>query len=207
MRGLVTAGRWFGWNGTACLDDERDPDRATHRCFADHHRAATTPGCTDGIGGTACSCSVADGHPVTATNPSSIWPLRDYAAARLALANFFVICRRALIDSPGPIPAPWPSTDPQRRSGTRFASRTLVRHAPTHGTGLRRGAGAGLLHFRHLLEEHRLGERLLAAQNEIFEQEGWIMRGGSIVDATIVAAPFSTKNATGERDHRAAPHG
>jgi len=57
-----------------------------------------------------------------------------------------------------------------------------------------------LLHFRHLLEAHQLGEKLLAAQNEIFEQEGWIMRGGSIVDATIIAAPSSTKNATGERD-------
>ena len=57
-----------------------------------------------------------------------------------------------------------------------------------------------LLHFRHLLEEHKLGERLFAAQSEIFEGEGWIMRGGSIVDATIIAAPSSTKNATGERD-------
>ena len=57
-----------------------------------------------------------------------------------------------------------------------------------------------LLHFRHLLEEHRLGEQLLAAQNEIFEREGWIMRGGSIVDATIIAAPSSTKNAAGQRD-------
>jgi IS5 family transposase len=57
-----------------------------------------------------------------------------------------------------------------------------------------------LLHFRHLLEKHALGEKLLAAQNEIFEQEGWIMHGGSIVDATIIAAPSSTKNATGERD-------
>lgn len=57
-----------------------------------------------------------------------------------------------------------------------------------------------LLHFRHLLEEHTLGEQLFAAQNEIFEQQGWIMRGGSIVDATIIAAPSSTKNATGQRD-------
>ena len=57
-----------------------------------------------------------------------------------------------------------------------------------------------LLHFRHLLEKHQLGEKLFAAQNQIFEQEGWIMRGGSIVDATIIAAPSSTKNATGERD-------
>ena len=57
-----------------------------------------------------------------------------------------------------------------------------------------------LLHFRHLLEEHRLGEKLFQAQNEIFEEQGWIMRGGSIVDATIIAAPSSTKNATGTRD-------
>lgn len=57
-----------------------------------------------------------------------------------------------------------------------------------------------LLHFRHLLEEHDLGAALLAAQNEIFTEQGWIMRGGSIVDATIIAAPSSTKNATGKRD-------
>lgn len=57
-----------------------------------------------------------------------------------------------------------------------------------------------LLHFRHLLEEHNLGEALFASQNEIFEQEGWMMRGGSIVDATIIAAPSSTKNTAGKRD-------
>lgn len=57
-----------------------------------------------------------------------------------------------------------------------------------------------LLHFRHLLEKHKLGEKLFESQNEIFEAEGWIMRGGSIVDATIIAAPSSTKNASGTRD-------
>ena len=57
-----------------------------------------------------------------------------------------------------------------------------------------------LLHFRHLLEEHKLGELLFQAQNRIFDEQGWIMRGGSIVDATIIAAPSSTKNATGGRD-------
>jgi IS5 family transposase len=57
-----------------------------------------------------------------------------------------------------------------------------------------------LLHFRHLLEKHQLGQKLFAAQNEIFDTQGWIMRGGSIVDATIIAAPSSTKNATGTRD-------
>ena len=57
-----------------------------------------------------------------------------------------------------------------------------------------------LLHFRHLLEKHKLGEKLFAAQGEIFEEQGWIMRGGSIIDATIIAAPSSTKNASGARD-------
>ena len=57
-----------------------------------------------------------------------------------------------------------------------------------------------LLHFRHLLEKHRLGERLFESQNQMFTEQGWIMRGGSIVDATIIAAPSSTKNATGGRD-------
>lgn len=41
---------------------------------------------------------------------------------------------------------------------------------------------------------------LFEAQNRIFEKEGWMMRGGSIIDATIIAAPSSTKNATGQRD-------
>ena len=40
----------------------------------------------------------------------------------------------------------------------------------------------------------------MAAQNEVFAEQGWIMRGGSIIDATIIAAPSSTKNATGTRD-------
>jgi hypothetical protein len=75
--------------------------------------------------------------------------------------------------------------------------------APVHGAGLCGGAGPrrhDAAAIRHLLEAHQLGEKLLAAQNEIFEQQGWIMRGGSIVDATIIAAPSSTKNAAGERD-------
>jgi len=36
-----------------------------------------------------------------------------------------------------------------------------------------------LLHFRHLLEKHELGQMLFAAQNEIFDQQGWIMRGAA----------------------------
>lgn len=57
-----------------------------------------------------------------------------------------------------------------------------------------------LLHFRHLLEKHKLGQAMFEALSRLFEANGWIMRGGSIVDATIIAAPSSTKNAAGTRD-------
>ena len=58
-----------------------------------------------------------------------------------------------------------------------------------------------LLHFRHLLEKYELGKKLLESLGEIFEEQGWIMRGGTIVDATIIAAPSPVKNADGARDH------
>ena len=57
-----------------------------------------------------------------------------------------------------------------------------------------------LLHFRHLIEEHDLGKAFLDAQTRFFEENGWIMRGGTVVDATIINAPSSTKNAAGARD-------
>ena len=57
-----------------------------------------------------------------------------------------------------------------------------------------------LLHFRHLVEKHGLGKAMFDAINRVFEANGWVMRGGSVVDATIIAAPASTKNAEGARD-------
>lgn len=57
-----------------------------------------------------------------------------------------------------------------------------------------------LLHFRHLLEKHKLGEAMFTALKARLEAEGLMMRGGSIVEATIIAAQSSTKNATGTRD-------
>ena len=57
-----------------------------------------------------------------------------------------------------------------------------------------------LLHFRHLLEDHQLGEAMFTALNRLFEANGWIMRGGTVVDATIIDAPSSTKNSSGTRD-------
>lgn len=57
-----------------------------------------------------------------------------------------------------------------------------------------------LLHFRHLLEKHKLGEKIFEDVLERLEKAGLIMHGGSIVDATIIAAPSSTKNKDGKRD-------
>ena len=57
-----------------------------------------------------------------------------------------------------------------------------------------------LLKFRHLLEEHNIGDAIFKDVNDRLEKSGLIMHGGTIVDATIIAAPSSTKNAKGERD-------
>ena len=57
-----------------------------------------------------------------------------------------------------------------------------------------------LLKFRHLLEKNGIGEKLFNAINYALEKSGYIMRGGTIVDATIIQAPSSTKNIRKERD-------
>lgn len=54
--------------------------------------------------------------------------------------------------------------------------------------------------FRHLLERHRLGKQLLEAVNEYLRGQGIKISQGTIVDATIISAPSSTKNRQGERD-------
>jgi IS5 family transposase len=57
-----------------------------------------------------------------------------------------------------------------------------------------------ILKFRHLLEQHRLGKDILKEVNRHLEKEGLLLREGTIVDATIISAPTSTKNRDGERD-------
>jgi transposase, IS5 family len=54
--------------------------------------------------------------------------------------------------------------------------------------------------FRHLLEEHELGERLFERVGEHLQAKGLRLSTGTIVDATIINAPSSTKNARQERD-------
>jgi IS5 family transposase len=57
-----------------------------------------------------------------------------------------------------------------------------------------------LLRFRRLLEEHDLTEAIFAAINAHLAEQGLMLKEGTIVDATIIAAPSSTKNQDGERD-------
>ena len=57
-----------------------------------------------------------------------------------------------------------------------------------------------ILRFRHLLEQHSLTSAIFDEIGGLLEARGLLLRSGTIVDATIIAAPSSTKNATGTRD-------
>ena len=57
-----------------------------------------------------------------------------------------------------------------------------------------------ILNFRHLLEKHGLGETLFEEINAHLASQGHWLKTGTIVDASILTAPSSTKNAKGERD-------
>ena len=57
-----------------------------------------------------------------------------------------------------------------------------------------------LLNFRHLLEAHDLTRRIFGEVSALLSERKLLMREGTIVDATIIAAPSSTKNARKERD-------
>jgi transposase, IS5 family len=57
-----------------------------------------------------------------------------------------------------------------------------------------------ILQFRHLLERHDLGGAMLERVNQYLESRGIRINRGTIVDATIIHAPWSTKNGSGERD-------
>ena len=75
---------------------------------------------------------------------------------------------------------------------------------------MRRFAGLGgldtvpdettILNFRRLLETHDLARQMLEQVNTYLSRKGLSLRGGTIVDATIIAAPSSTKNGDGRRD-------
>ena len=74
----------------------------------------------------------------------------------------------------------------------RFAGIELVENAIPDETTI--------LRFRHLLEQHKLTERMFAQIRTLLEQKRLLLKSGTIVDATIIAAPPSTKNAEKARD-------
>ena len=57
-----------------------------------------------------------------------------------------------------------------------------------------------ILRFRHLLERHKLAEQILAVVNDMLTGKGLMLKAGTVVDATLIAAPSSTKNSSGQRD-------
>jgi IS5 family transposase len=57
-----------------------------------------------------------------------------------------------------------------------------------------------ILRFRHLLETHGIAAQMFAPVNEILIEKGLMLKAGSAVDATLIAAPSSTKNGSGTRD-------
>src|SRR3970282_1305839 len=57
-----------------------------------------------------------------------------------------------------------------------------------------------ILHLRHLLQQYRLTERMFDAVRGLLETKGMLLKAGTIVDASIINAPSSTKNATATRD-------
>ncbi len=72
-----------------------------------------------------------------------------------------------------------------------FAGLSLTKAIPDETT---------ILNFRHLLEANELAPEILRRVNAYLSRKGLLLKRGSIVDATIIAAPSSTKNADGERD-------
>jgi IS5 family transposase len=57
-----------------------------------------------------------------------------------------------------------------------------------------------ILAFRHLLEKHNLGEQIFETVKAHLKERGMAMKLGTIIDATLIAAPSSTKNKDGKRD-------
>lgn len=57
-----------------------------------------------------------------------------------------------------------------------------------------------ILRFRHLLETHHLAKKILETVNAGLTQKGLLLKAGTLVDATLIAAPSSTKNVSGKRD-------
>ncbi len=57
-----------------------------------------------------------------------------------------------------------------------------------------------ILRFRHRLEKHKLADEILLSVNRLLSEQGLMLKAGTAVDATLIAAASSTKNKVGKRD-------
>lgn len=57
-----------------------------------------------------------------------------------------------------------------------------------------------ILRFRHRLEKHKLADKILATVNDLLSAQGLLLKAGTVVDATLIPAPSSTKNKDHARD-------
>ena len=57
-----------------------------------------------------------------------------------------------------------------------------------------------ILRFRHRLEEHKIAVLIMDTVNQILTERGLLLKAGTVVDATLIAAPSSTKNQDKKRD-------
>lgn len=57
-----------------------------------------------------------------------------------------------------------------------------------------------ILRFRHLLQDHQSAEQIMVTVNATLTDTGLMLRDDTVVDATLIAAPSSPENRTGERD-------
>jgi len=73
----------------------------------------------------------------------------------------------------------------------RFSGLRLSENIPDETT---------ILNFRHFIERHKFGKHLFESVLEHLDQQGLKLQEGSIVDASIISAPTSTKNKSGTRD-------
>ena len=60
--------------------------------------------------------------------------------------------------------------------------------------------GSTILQFRHRLEKHKLADAILATVNDLLSTKDLLLKEGSAVVTTLIAAPSSTKNKDGKRD-------
>lgn len=57
-----------------------------------------------------------------------------------------------------------------------------------------------ILHFRHLIEKHHLGEKIFGLINAVLQEQGLLIKQGAVIDATFIDSAHSTKNKDQKRD-------